>query len=197
MTTGRRGGLRVRVAPRVARYGVLLGALSVLAACNKPKTGENPSGQTGQAAESPPSREPVSLTIVGFNYTDLYIDSFEVNSVGGGNMVVSTPTSGGGGSTCCATWFRGRTTPLPLKIKWTRDLKRWCQKEIQTSGPIPANPTHLGVHFFPDGRIEAELAEGYPELKLRLESVSAGERKKSGNTVMDEQVARCQDAYPY
>jgi hypothetical protein len=197
MKTGRTGRPRARIVPRAACYCVLLGALSVLAACKKPKTDETPNGQTGQAAESPPSREPISLTIVGFNYTDLYIDSFEVNSVGGGNIVVSTTTSGGGGSTCCASWFRGRTLPMLLKIKWTRDRKRWCQKEIQTSGPIPANPTHLGVHFFPDGRIEAELSEGYPELKLRLESVSADERKKSGNTVMDEQVARCQDAYPY
>jgi hypothetical protein len=168
------GGLRVQV---------LLGALSLLAACNKSKTDS--------------SLEPISLEINGFNYTDLYIYSFEVNGHGGGNVFVSTPTSGGGGSVCCVSWWPDPKEPMPLKIKWTRDRKRWCEKEVLVTGPVPANPRHLGVHFFSDGRIEAEVTEDYPEVKLRLESVSAVERKKSGNKVADEQVARCQDGYPY
>ena len=197
MKTGRAGRHWVRVAPRVVRYGVLLGAIAVLAACKKPKTDENSSGQTGQAAEAPPSHEPISLEINGFNYTDLYIDNFSVNGNGGGNVYVSSPTSGGGGSTCCASWFRNMTVPMRLEITWTRDRKRWCTREVHTTGPTPANPRHLAVHFFPDGHIEAELTEDLPEPKLRLERVSPTERKKSGNTVSDEQVARCQDAYPY
>lgn len=197
MKTGSTGGARARVFPRVARYGVLLGALSVLAGCKKPKTDENPGGQAGQAAETPPSLEPISLEINGFNYTDLYIDNFSVNGNSGGNLYVSSPTSGGGGSTCCASWFRNMTVPMRLEITWTRDRKRWCTKEVHTTGPTPAHPHHLAVHFFPDGHIEAGLSEDLPEPKLRLERASPTERKKSGNTVSDEQVARCQDAYPY
>ena len=177
---------RVRVVPRVARYGVLLGALAVLAACKKSKP-----------EEPEPNYEPISLSIQGFNYTDLYIDSFEVNGNGGSNIYVSSLTSGGGGTTCCVSWFPGTRLPVSLEIKWTRDRKRWCQKEVQVKGPVPANPRHLGVHFFPDGHIEAEVTEDFPEPKLRLERVSPSERKKTGNTVSDEQVARCQDAYPY
>jgi hypothetical protein len=86
---------------------------------------------------------------------------------------------------------------MPLKIKWTRDGKRWCEKEVMISTPIPPNPEHLGVHFFPDGHIEAELTEDFPKVKLQLESVSDFERKKSGNKVSDEQTARCQNGYPY
>ncbi len=41
-------------------------------------------------------REPISLRINDFNYTDVAIDSFSVNSSWGGNILVSTPTSGGG-----------------------------------------------------------------------------------------------------
>ena len=80
---------------------------------------------------------------------------------------------------------------------WTRDRQRWCQKEVMFTGPVPANPRHLGVHFFPDGHIEIEITENFPEVKLRLETVGPDERKKSGNKVADEQVARCQDGYPY
>jgi hypothetical protein len=168
------GGLRLRV---------LLGALALLAACNKPKTDS--------------SLDPIALEINGFNYTDLYIDSFEVNGRGGGNVFVSSLDSGGGGSTCCASWWPDPKDPMPLKIKWTRGGDRWCEKEVLVTGPVPARPEHLAVHFFPDGRIEAELTEDFPKVKLRLESVNSVERKKSGNKVADEQVARCQDGYPY
>ncbi|AKI99144.1 Hypothetical protein AA314_00771 [Archangium gephyra] len=85
---------------------MLLGALSGLAGCKKPKTGENPGGQTGQAAETtPPSLEPISLEINGFNYTDLYIDNFSVNGNSGGNLYVSSPTSGGGGARVARAGF--------------------------------------------------------------------------------------------
>jgi hypothetical protein len=51
------------------------------------------------------------------------------------------------------------------------------------------------VHFFPDVRIEAEITENYPELKLKLQDYNEGQRKESGNTVADEQTARCKDGY--
>ncbi|HEX8819697.1 MAG TPA: DUF3304 domain-containing protein [Archangium sp.] len=169
----------------MARHGVLLGALAVLASCNKPK-----------AEEPVPVNEPIGLTISGFNYTDLYIDHFSVNGNGGGNVYVSSPTSGGGGFTCCASWFTNMTVPMRVEVVWTRDRNRWCTKVVETTGPTPANPSHLAVHFFPDGRIEAELTEDPPKMKLRLESAGPLQRKTSGNTVTDERTARCQDGRP-
>jgi hypothetical protein len=168
---------QTRSVSRAVRCALFLAELSVLVACNKPKT------------------EAVSLEINGFNYTDLYIDSFEVNGQGGGNLFVSSLTSGGGKGTCCVSFTPGTNLPVQLTIKWTRDQKRWCEKEALLKGPVPANPRHLGVHFFPDGHIEVEITEDYPELKLRLKDYDPGQRKESGNTVADEQTARCKDGY--
>ena len=174
---------------------LLIVGLSMLAACNKPKAEEKPGAQPAQVEDAPAISQRVSLEINGFNYTDLYIDSFEVNGQGGGNLFVSSPTSGGGKRTCCVSFWPGTSLPVQLKIKWTRDRKRWCEKEVLLNGPVPANPRHLGVHFFPDGHIEAEITADYPELKLRLQDYNEGQRKESGNTVADEQTARCRDGY--
>ncbi len=184
-----------RPGPRVVRQGLLLGGLCLLAACNQPKGDARPGEQPAQAVNASVVTKRAALTINGFNYTDLYIDSFEVNGQGGGNLFVSSPTSGGGGSVCCVVLNPGTRLPVPLTIKWTRDQKRWCEKEVLLTGPVPANPGHLGVHFFPDGRIEVEVTENYPELRLRLEDANPGQRKESGNTVADEQTARCKDGY--
>ena len=182
---------RWRPARSMARHGVLLGALLALGACNKPKTdatGSEPS------AEPVPPAEPVMLTINGFNYTDLYIDSFEVHGVGGGNIRVSSPGSGGGGNTCCLTWITGGSFPKELKIEWTRDGKRWCRGKAVLKGPEPARPEYLGIHFFPDGHIEAELTEHHAEPKLRLERFNERQRKATGNTIADDKVAECKNA---
>jgi hypothetical protein len=177
---------------------LLLGVFSLLAACTKPKAPAEPGEHSEQAtrAAAPPPSEPLTLEINGFNYTDLYIDGFEVNGEGGGNLNVSSPTSGGGTGVCCTRWWPDTTLPMRLIIRWTRDRKRWCEKEVLLNGPVPARPRHFAVHFFPDGHIEAELTENYPEVKLRLERVDEGRRKESGNTVADERVARCQDSQP-
>lgn len=162
----------------------------MLVACNEPKT--EPAALDEGATVI---KKRVALEINGFNYTDLYIDSFEVNGQGGGNLFVSSPTSGGGGGVCCVSFSPGSKLPIKLNIKWTRDQKRWCEKEAFVTGTVPANPRHLGVHFFPDGHIEAEITEHYAEPKLKLERAFREERKESGNTVADEQTARCRDGY--
>jgi hypothetical protein len=132
------------------------------------------------------------LELNGFNYTDLYIDSFEVNGQSGGNLFVSSPTSGGGGNVCCVRWVPGGAQ-LPIRVSWTRDHKRVCEQEVSIRQPVPANPRHLGVHFFPDGHIEAELTEDFPDVKLELEHHNLEERKASGNTHNDERMSRCTD----
>lgn len=175
-----------RAPPAVSRWlrpWLLLGVLGGAASCTPtPKAAP---------AEARANSEPVLLEINGFNYTDLYIDSFEVNGQGGGNLFVSSATSGGGGSVCCLRWVPG--TPLPLRVSWTRDQKRRCEQEVPLRQPLPAAPRHLAVHFFPDGHLEAELTENYPALKLELERANPEERKATGNTVNDERLSRCTD----
>lgn len=182
---------RARSLPGASRWGWLLVTLPLLAGCpGKPKP-EAPPAQPPAPALS----KPAMLEINAFNYTDLYIHTFTVNGQGGGNVFVSSPETGGGGGVCCVTVSPDDLQgPVRMKVEWSRDMKRWCEKEVELTGPIPANPRHLGVHFFPDGRIEAELTEDSPELKLRLERVNEAQRKASGNTVADEKTARCKDA---
>jgi hypothetical protein len=139
--------------------------------------------------------ETVPLVIDGANYTDLYIDYFSVGSRGGGNIFVSSPETPGGGGVCCFTWFVGDTLPIPVKVVWSRDGKIFCEKEVMITGTVPAHPEHIVVQFFQDGRIEVELAEDFPKVKLKLERFSPLARKASGNTVVDEQIARCHDAF--
>jgi hypothetical protein len=195
MVTGSTSRHQAASFPRAAHGRLLLVGLALLVACNKPKTEEKPGAQPAQADEAPVITQPVLLEINGFNYTDLYIDSFEVNGQGAGNLFVSSPTSGGGSGACCVSFSPGTKLPVQLRIKWTRNRKRWCEKEALLTGSVPAKPRHLGVHFFPDGRIEAEITEDYPELKLKLQDYNEGQRKESGNTVTDEQTARCKDGY--
>jgi hypothetical protein len=146
-------------------------------------------------AVAQPLGKPVELAINGFNYTDAYIASFEVNHQGAGNIYVSTPTSGGGGTVCCVTWRPGSQLPKPIKVRWSRDRKRWCEKTVMLLGPVPANPTAIGVHFMPDGDIQAELSDGYPQLKLKLTNFDDGHRKETGNVIHDEETASCKDGF--
>ncbi|WP_224361436.1 DUF3304 domain-containing protein [Hyalangium versicolor] len=178
-------------APRGLRAWLLLGVLGGAASCSQ-QSAPPPPRASSAPKEAPADSEPISLEINGFNYTDLYIDSFEVNGQSGGNLFVSSTTSGGGGSVCCTRWIPG--SQLPLRVSWSRDGKRWCEQEVSLPPSPPAAPRHLGVHFFPDGHIEAELTEDYPDLKLALERDNPEERRATGNTINDERMSRCKDA---
>jgi len=180
---------------RYVHYGMWLGSLLLAVSCKPAKTETAPVERPAAVAQAPVVTEPLLLEINGYNYTDLYVDSFEVDGQGGGDLEVSSTTTGGGKGVCCMGFRPGTKLPVELTIKWTRDRKRWCEKTTVLQGPVPANPRHLGVHFFPDGHIEAEITEDYPDLKLKLERTSAGERKSSGNMVQDERTARCRDGY--
>jgi hypothetical protein len=143
-----------------------------------------------EAPKVPVSHKPVMLAINGFNYTDLYIDSFSVNGGGGGNLFVSSPTSGGGGTECCVILVPGASLPQPLNVEWVRWTDAHhsitCHKTVMLKGPIPSHPTALGVHFMPDGDIEVEVTDGEADPKLRLERFDRGHRHPSGNVVHDE-----------
>lgn len=172
-------------------FGLLLGA----GACKKEKAQdvEELAAQLRAEEKALGFSEPVNIEVVGFNYTDLPIDGFSARGVGGANIFVSSPTSGGSSPICCMSWYPGVELPIPVKVRWTRGNRRWCVKEVMVSGPSPKNPQYLGVHFFPDGHIEAGLSEEYPEVRLRLERFDYLRRKESGNTVLDEKVARCEN----
>lgn len=181
-------------APWQVLHAILLGVFWLLAGCDRTKGEATALKPAAGVPETRAARAPVLLEIEGFNYTDLYIDSFEVNGRGGGNLLVSDTESGGGGGACCVSLLPDGPLPVQLRISWTRDGRRRCEQDVELKGPLPASPRHLGVHFFPDGHIEAEVTEDYPKLRLRLERVDTARRKASNNTVEDEHFARCHDA---
>ncbi len=162
---------------------------SLLIGCGQFSAQDAPPSEETNAA----SRKPVSLAINAFNYTDMYIDSFSVDYQGGGNVYVSSPTSGGGGTVCCVTWWPRTKLPHPVKVKWSRDNKRWCEKTVMLNGPVPARPTAIGVHFMPDGDIQVELSEGEADPKLKLKRFDSGQRKATGNVIHDEETASCKN----
>ena len=178
-------------------------ALLMLAAC-QPHGGAIaaaplPASRAAPAPTMPTEREPdgmpkrYSVVPYGYNYTDNYIDSFEVDGAGGGNLEVSIPTAGGGKHTCCMTLVSGLPLGTPFVNKWTRDRTRWCEQTVQLTGPVPVEPRYFEVHFYPDGHIEVEATQRASEPRLKLDRASYARRHETGNINNDEKFARCKD----
>ena len=113
-----------------------------------------------------------SVVPYGYNYTDGYIDSFEVDGAGGGNLAVSTSTSPGGGSVCCTTLVSGLPRGTEFVIKWSRDGEVLCEQIVKLERPIPPDPHYLEVHFYQDGHIELEATHQASPPRLKLDRAS-------------------------
>lgn len=162
-----------------SRWVPLVLLFAALAACQPARSG-------GKAATTPPpSIESHTLTILGYNYTNRYIDQFSVNGAGGSNLQVSTPEEGGGKGTCCAVWVDGTPLPVTMHVQWVADTcvefltnkygerratarNTYKEQDVLFKGPVPADPNNLEVHFYPDGHIEIAITKmpSKPLLKL-------------------------------
>jgi len=168
-------------------YGLVFGM--VLAACSPNAVAQQAATPSANSSESiqPGSAAPKdhSLAIVGYNYTNRYMDSFSVNGQGGGNIGVSWPGSSGQGSVCCVNWRDGSKLPRKIKVEWvaaycmqvlhgsdgdTQTMRQpiWKTADVDLNGPVPANPQNLEVHFYPDGHIELAITEGDSPARLDL-----------------------------
>ena len=141
-------------------------------------TGCAASGSVDSTSESRVKSRSASLPLAihGYNYTNRYIGSFEVDSVGGGNVYVSGPDSGGGGTTCCASYRKG-SGPWKAEVSWQTGACRYGERvqesgetvfslykfykkvEVDVDPRIPSNPKHLEVHFYPDATVQIALTE--------------------------------------
>lgn len=148
-----------------------------------------------QEFEADGSSRGYSVVVYGYNYTDLYIDSFEVNGAGGGNLAVSTETSPGGGHTCCATLYSGTPKGREFTIKWVRDDDRWCQQTVKLNDPVPPGARYLEVHFYQDGHIELLPSREASPPRLKLSRFNRLKRHETGNINNDEKFSNCKNGY--
>jgi Protein of unknown function (DUF3304) len=167
----------------------------------------SPSGAAGADAGKASSGSDASsttpsqgLVIQGYNYTDMFIDSFTVNGAGGGNIFVSSPTTGGGKSVCCYSFNPNAARPIQLKIRWAA---AYCmehkanpyafgprfveeRKTLWTEAIVPLHDVTtpamaLEVHFYPDGHVEAAVTPGYSPPRLKL-PITADEQRPGAST---------------
>ena len=153
-------------------------------ACH-PKVGKT-SGAPAVIAEPAIAKgTPVTLTIMGYNYTDRDINDFSVDGTGGGNLSVSSASGGGGGSVCCSSYITG--TPAPeIKVRWQADACTydiWHDEEgkefnnifsiYKTAGvkvaAVSLNPKYLEIHIFSDGHVEAAITDEVSAPRLILD----------------------------
>jgi hypothetical protein len=99
--------------------------LLTILGCNKEVEARSDNGTYNNGSGS----KSISLTIVGYNYTTRYIDSFSVNGNGGGNIMRSTPESGGGGAVCCAL-YRPEIKNYKAVVRWQSDA---CVYHVRSS----------------------------------------------------------------
>jgi hypothetical protein len=120
----------------------------------------------------------IKLEILGYNYTDKYIQSFNVNGNGGGNIFMSTPTEGGGSGYCCFYYVEGIGFPYEVEVAWANDAADGPWKKAKALIPEPkvAHPSFLEVHIYLDGHVEAEMTEGYSEPRLKLTKKNENQR---------------------
>lgn len=156
-------------------------------------------GKAGSTASQPTPGKTHSLAIHGYNYTDRYIDSFEVNGQGGGNLSLSDPINGGGGGACCVSWTEGAKLPRKVTIKWTasyctltattsagevftRREPFWKIADVEFNGPVPNDPMNFEVHFYRDGKIEVAITAVASESRVKLDPADRYARKGTPRT---------------
>jgi len=143
-------------------------------------------------AKVPAVGQEVMLTLVGYNYTDHYIDNYDVNGVWGGNLFISNATSGGSKYTCCVRWIVGRTLPVKVHIRWessacvyTKNVEGqdfenakqfYSEKDVWLKGPMPAVPQYFETHFYPDGHVEVAVTNSVSPPRLIRPALKNGLR---------------------
>jgi hypothetical protein len=179
--------LNSRASGRRSLSSILM-ALLVLAlpACHAqpPKSDIEGTSAAASSQVKAPMGTRIELTLVGYNYTNRYIDQFDVDGQGGGNIDVSGPGTAGNGSTCCVS-YRSGAKARKVKIRWQTDACTYNERtsggekfsdthsyfkemEVQVDPTIPDFPRYFEVHIYPDGHAEAAITEHESAARLTL-----------------------------
>ena len=116
------------------------------------------------------SQKPVTLSMIGYNYTGRYIDSYAVDGQGGGSVQET-----GSGVVCCLSFRPDSKLPFTVKVEWVlmskKDFEKneWIvippEKRSATAtvyGPIPERPSSFETHFLPNGEVFVQIT-GYAQ----------------------------------
>ena len=117
------------------------------------------------------------LGLVGYNYTDRYIDSYSVNGADGGFVRLSSPTSGGSGIACCGKLSKQYAGKTKATVRWQVDgcvylikdertgkadkviHSYFKEKEVDVERAVSNTPAYLETHFYPDGSVRVQVSE--------------------------------------
>lgn len=139
------------------------------------------------ASQAQSSNNVLSLSLVGYNYTDRHISDYSVNGTGGANVFQSSPSSGGSGVTCCVTLFTAKSGAIRVKVRWqvdgctyvvsnprtgaTQELTHFFykEKEVEVTSTTSGRPSYLETHFYPDGSAQVQLTENISRPRLALD----------------------------
>jgi hypothetical protein len=150
----------------------------------KPATTDAPATANSARVKAPIGTR-LELTLTGYNYTNRYIDQFDVDGQGGGDIDVSGPRSAGNGSACCVS-YRSGVPARKVKVRWQADACTFVsyideegkkherthsylrEVEVQVDPNIPDFPRYFEVHFYPDGHVEAAMTEHESGARLVL-----------------------------
>jgi hypothetical protein len=112
--------------------------------------------------------EPISVSMVGYNHTDVGIYAFEVNGRGGPNIGAH---KGGGSFTCCVTVPRIHKPGMTAKVRWVHRIDDVPQERIVPVPPYrPEDVGLLTLHFLRDGSIKVFVTMtllGHPAYPLK------------------------------
>lgn len=117
-----------------------------------------------------------SVSIDKYNYTNRYIGDVTVDGAWTGGV----DAYGGGGKRAQGLLIsKDLNKKIILKVNWvvadiydvttnkyTRQPDESKNAEVELPRPYPLNPSYLVLHFYPDGRVEAELSSDRPTRRI-------------------------------
>jgi hypothetical protein len=151
---------------------------------SKPATTDAPAAADSARVKAPMGTR-LELTLTGYNYTNRYINQFDVDGQGGGDIDVSGPRSAGNGSSCCVSYRSGATARI-VTVRWQANACKFVsyideegkkherthsylkEVKVQVDPNIPDFPRYFEVHFYPDGHVEAAMTEHESGARLVL-----------------------------
>lgn len=123
------------------------------------------------------------LGIIGYNYTDQFIDGFSVAGHSGGDIRLSSPTTGGSGTVCCFLLSKQTKWPMQVRVRWQsggcrvryKNPKFGHNQNYYKEAMVPVergtseHPSDIGVHFYKDGTVRIKLSDGWEPPLLKLQ----------------------------